>query len=542
MKHRLVATGLLLAASIGFVMPSPAWAASLQSVPASNWSVSGLPSTASMYIYVPDKVASNPPILVLAHYCGGTASAVFGQASGIKMSADQYGFIMVVPQNANNCWDVGSTKSLTHDGGGDTHAIAQMVRYTITNYQANADRVYVTGDSSGGMMTQALLAVYPEIFKGGSSFAGVPAGCWADGYSASNQWSGNCAGGRTTFTAQQWGDKVRAMYPGYSGHRGRVQLFHGDGDTTISYKNQAEAIKEWTNVLGLDTNPTTTDSGLTLGSHQATRQRWKNACGYVVLEVWTSINGDHGPSDCLFNSNVVPFLGLDKTGATDPEIEQCGSGGTGGSPGTGGSTGAGGTGGSPGTGGGSGTGGRDGGPDGGGDAGTGGVVVTGGTLGRGGNSGTGGSVSSGGSSGDGGTQGSGGRQGSGGSTTSSGGGSSGSGGLQGTGGGQGTGGSIGSGGVAASGGSTGSGGNGSGGTSGTSETGGNSGSGATTTGGGSTANGCACALGAATSKKHGELEMGIFALGLALSALIRKRRNADSRAQGTQSRTLRWRS
>jgi len=52
-----------------------------------------------------------------------------------------------------------------------------MVKYAITQYKANANRVYSTGDSSGGMMTQLLMAVYPDIFKAGSAFAGVPAGC-----------------------------------------------------------------------------------------------------------------------------------------------------------------------------------------------------------------------------------------------------------------------------------------------------------------------------------------------------------------------------
>ena len=350
-RFHVVAVPLLALLASSALMVEPAQAASLQAV--SNWGASGVPSYISMYIYVPDRLATNPPILVVSHFCGGSASAVFGQAQGggIVSAADTYGFIMIFPQTTNpassaKCWDVGSTASLTHDGGGDTQAVAQMVKYTITKYSANADRVYATGDSSGGMMTEALLAVYPDIFKGGSSFAGVPAGCWSAGWSAASNWGGTCAGGNYTQTAQQWGDKVRAMYPGYSGHRPRVQLFHGDADPTISYKNQAEAIKEWTNVLGLSTNPTTTETGLTLGSHQATRQRWQNSCGYVVLEAITSINGDHGPSDALFNSSyVIPFLGLNSTNATDPEIAQCGAGGasgTGGASSTGGTTGAGG--------------------------------------------------------------------------------------------------------------------------------------------------------------------------------------------------------
>ncbi len=240
---------------------------------------------------------------------------------------------MIFPQTTNpatsaDCWDVGSKASLTHDGGGDTQAIAEMVKYTLTKYSANANRVYATGDSSGAMMTQALMAVYPDVFKGGASFAGVPAGCWSDGWTAASNWGGTCASGNDIMTAQAWGDLVRGMYPGYAGHRPRVQLFHGDADPTINFKNFGEAIKEWTNVLGLSTTPTTTTTGLTLGTHQATRQQWKDSCGYVVLDAFESIGGDHGPSDALFVSTyVVPFLGLDNTGAVDPEIAQCGSGG-----------------------------------------------------------------------------------------------------------------------------------------------------------------------------------------------------------------------
>lgn len=70
----------LLLATLGFLMARPAQAASLQ--PVSNWGATGVPSYVSMYIYVPDKVATNPPILVVSHFCGGGASAVFGQAQG----------------------------------------------------------------------------------------------------------------------------------------------------------------------------------------------------------------------------------------------------------------------------------------------------------------------------------------------------------------------------------------------------------------------------------------------------------------------------
>jgi acetylxylan esterase len=330
MNVRWSVARLLLAALPPLCMAAPAGAASLQ--PVNDWGASGVPATVSMYIYVPDNLAANPPVLVLAHYCGGTASAVFGQAQGggVVAAADQYGFIMVVPEAANSdgsgrCWDVGTTAALTRDGGGDTDAIVQMVEYTLAQYDANADRVYVTGDSSGGMMTQALLALYPDVFKAGAAMAGVPAGCWAVS-NPDGGWSGPCAGGTVTHTGEEWRDIVEAMYPGYTGHRPRVQLFHGDADDIISYQNHTEAIKEWTAVLGLSESPTSTDT-VQLGTHQATRQQWENSCGYVVLDAFTSQGGDHGPSDALFLADyVIPFLGLDQTGATDPEIEQCSSG------------------------------------------------------------------------------------------------------------------------------------------------------------------------------------------------------------------------
>src|SRR5690242_17354099 len=96
---------------LGFLATGTVQAASLQKV--NDWGASGVPATASMYIYVPDKLATKPSVLVVAHYCGGTASAVFDQArgGGIVKAADMYGFIMELPQTSKNCWDVGSTKA-----------------------------------------------------------------------------------------------------------------------------------------------------------------------------------------------------------------------------------------------------------------------------------------------------------------------------------------------------------------------------------------------------------------------------------------------
>jgi poly(hydroxyalkanoate) depolymerase family esterase len=380
--------------SFGLLLAVPAHAASLQLVNRSTWDGGvSLPSYAEMHIYVPDSLADNAAIVVSAHSCGGNPNTQFDAMSQFKTAGDSSGdIILIIPHNpGRNCWDVGSPKALSHDGGGDTHAIAQMVRYALNEYNADSGRVYICGGSSGGMMTQAMVGVYPEMFMAGAARAGVPCGCWGENYDDGQQWSGPCAGGSVSKSAQEWGDYVRSINPDYTGHRPRVQLFHGDRDGTISYNNMGEAIKEWTNVLGLSETPTSEDS-VTTSIAQYNRQFWENDCGISVLEAWTAPGKDH--SMAYEQEAWIEFFGLDVVGGPDPEATCSGTGGdgAGGAEGSGGATAPGGAGGATGVEGGATGGGA--GPTGGGSA-TGGRSSTGGAPATGGMGGTGGGSSTG---------------------------------------------------------------------------------------------------------------------------------------------------
>ena len=315
----------IAAISCGAIVASTAWSASLTEVPRATWAGSvSLPSYVKMYIYVPDKLATKPPIVVSHHACQSSVSGQLSNNAKIKAAADQNGFIMIFPDNqGQNCWDAGSKKSMTHDGGGDTHAIAQMVRYALQKYNGDSLRVYALGGSSGGMITQALLGVYPEIFTAGVSRAGVACGCWAESYASSNQWSGPCANGTVKKSAEQWGDYVRAINPNYTGHRPRVQLFQGANDATISYNNMAEGIKEWTNVLDLNTDPDSTDKVTASSgySYSYDRRFWKNKCGYTVLEAWSSPGQGH--SMTYEENAIMKFFGIDVVSDQDPELAAC---------------------------------------------------------------------------------------------------------------------------------------------------------------------------------------------------------------------------
>ncbi|HEY6723298.1 MAG TPA: PHB depolymerase family esterase [Polyangiaceae bacterium] len=330
------------ALGVGLSVTLPTHAASLQQIDQSVWwqGVTDLPSYVNMFLYVPDQLASSPPVVVAPHHCQGDGPGTFSEMASLVTLADQRGFIMIFPEaTGQNCWDAGSDRSLKHDGKGDTQAIVQMVRYTLASVGGNAERVYSVGGSSGGIMTEALLGVYPDVFMAGVSLMGVPCGCWAEGYNdvvgkpsdGTGQWSGPCSGGDVHKSAEEWGDLVRTYFPGYTGHRPRLQHWHGTADTVLDYANLAEDIKQWTNVLGLSEEPTGSDTP----ESGTTRQYWTNACGYTIYETFSLSGVGHSVP---FNGNAVAeYFGLDDPEGPDPEAAAC--------PGTGGDTGSGGGGG-----------------------------------------------------------------------------------------------------------------------------------------------------------------------------------------------------
>ena len=301
------------AGAVSAVTTKPAHAASSLVQITANFGAN--PTNLGFYIYVPINVAPHPAILVVLHYCHGDATGMFNGSQFDELS-ETYGYIAIYPsvtQASDSCWDVSTAPTLTHNGGSDSLGIMSMVSYTIANYNGDATRVYATGVSSGAMMTNVLLGAYPDVFKAGAAFAGVPFGCFAVNPDALH-WSNDCATGVVTHTPQEWGDIVRAAYPGYTGPRPRIQLWHGTADGTLNYVNFGEEIKEWTNVLGVSQTPTLTDSP----SSGDTRTQYANSSGVVQVEGHSLAGVGHGlPVDA---AAAIHFLGLDAPATPTPTI------------------------------------------------------------------------------------------------------------------------------------------------------------------------------------------------------------------------------
>ena len=217
------------------------------------------PGNLGMYVYIQDGIEESPTLLVAVHWCGGSAQDLYNSGQ-FRSLADQHRFIVIFPSSdaSDGCFDVATQAALTRNGGSDPTSIMSMVTYAIQYYGVDHNRVYAAGISSGAMMTNVLLGLYPNIFKAGAAFAGVPFGCFATTNGAF--WNSNCANGSVIRGAQEWGDLSRNQNPGYRGPWPRMQLWHGTDDEVLNFANFGEEIKQWTNIHGLSQTPVYTDN------------------------------------------------------------------------------------------------------------------------------------------------------------------------------------------------------------------------------------------------------------------------------------------
>ncbi|BCL18013.1 extracellular catalytic domain type 1 short-chain-length polyhydroxyalkanoate depolymerase [Micromonospora sagamiensis] len=296
----LVAAAITVVAAV--TVPAPASAATLTEVTAFGPN----PSNLRMYLYVPDRVAPRPALVVAVHYCTGSGPAMH---SGTQYAAlaDRYGYIVVYPSvtRSSKCFDVSSPQALRRDGGSDPVGIKSMVDHVRQRYDVDPARIFATGISSGAMMTNVLLGLYPDVFSAGAAFSGVPFGCFAttDG----SEWNSQCANGQVIRTPQQWGDLVRNAHPGYTGPRPRMQTWHGTNDETLRYPNFAEQIKQWTNLHGLSQTPTYTDTP----QPGYTRTRYGGSGPTAPVEAISMQGVSHSlPVDA---AEAIRFFGIDTT-------------------------------------------------------------------------------------------------------------------------------------------------------------------------------------------------------------------------------------
>lgn len=263
--------------------------------------------TLSMDLYTPSKLGTPPAVLVAIHYCTGHASSTHGW---FDKYADQYGFYVIAPDAGKQCFDSSATRD------GDKAAIVKMVDYVVTQKGADKTRVFAAGASSGGCMTNTLLAIYPDVFAGGSALPGFPAGGWPAGDTTCTK----CGSNPPNMTGKQWGDIARNAFA-WNGARPRVQEWVGGGDEYNFDGWLPAVVAQFTDLMGLDGGAQA--SGAPSGW---TRTEYKDSSGQVMLQTNLGPSSQkHDVTGLNLWGDVVTYLGLDKPGS-----DSGGAGGAGG--------------------------------------------------------------------------------------------------------------------------------------------------------------------------------------------------------------------
>lgn len=242
------------------------------------------PGALRMFKYVP--ATPEPALVVVLHGCTQTAAS-YDLGAGWSTLADRYGFVLLLPQqqaanNPNGCFNWFLPGDLVRDRG-EALSIRQMVETMIVTHGIDRRRVFVTGLSAGGAMTSVMLATYPEVFAAGAVIAGLP-------YRTAtnvNQAFESMFQVRPR-SPHELGSLVRAA----SAHRGpwpRVSVWHGGADPVVKPENADEIVKQWTDVHGLDQEPTVTE---TVDGYP--RLVWRNRAGIDVIESYTIPAMPHG--------------------------------------------------------------------------------------------------------------------------------------------------------------------------------------------------------------------------------------------------------
>lgn len=105
--------------------------------------------------------------LVIALHPFAANGEMMAQTSGFDTIADEEGFLVCYPEGVTFLWNgdpTDETKDLLVEDANDVGYISALVEHLVTEYGADPARVYLTGASNGGLMTERLACERAELF------------------------------------------------------------------------------------------------------------------------------------------------------------------------------------------------------------------------------------------------------------------------------------------------------------------------------------------------------------------------------------------
>jgi poly(hydroxyalkanoate) depolymerase family esterase len=234
------------------------------------------PGHLKMYLYAPASIDKSKPVplVVMLHgclQCPGSAAAL----TGWNKLANEQGFYVLYPgqritNNPQKCFRWYRRRHINKNRG-ENYSVKSMIDFMKKNYVIDSANVFVTGLSAGAAMGVVMMADYPETFKAGAIFAGVP-------YKTAT----SLVPAMLTFfgwrikTPEKWGEVVRKQNLGYTGKYPKLIIYQGNNDIIVNKRNAVELMKQWSNLHHIGTQPTETLAGYS-GIPDIERNSYRNA-------------------------------------------------------------------------------------------------------------------------------------------------------------------------------------------------------------------------------------------------------------------------
>jgi poly(hydroxyalkanoate) depolymerase family esterase len=237
--------------------------------------------------YVPSSYRPGVPMPLLVALHGCTENDVgFDILSGWSAEAERRGFIVVFPDQRNlansaGCWNW-HLEANQHRGWGEPAIIAATTNAVRSRYTVDSRRIYTTGVSAGGVMTNIMAVTYPDIFAATSILAGCEYDC----------------------------DVLRRQSPIESGQKaldemGRqaravpALIFQGTADIVVPPPTAYRIVGQWATVDGIDTTADTREHGQVPGGRSYTHLTYRSAIGQPLIEQYMVDRAGHTyPGGC----------------------------------------------------------------------------------------------------------------------------------------------------------------------------------------------------------------------------------------------------
>jgi poly(hydroxyalkanoate) depolymerase family esterase len=251
------------------------------------------------FVHAPEEISSEPvPLVVMLHGCT-QSPASFAAGTLMNDVADRHGFVVVYPEqsrdrNPMGCWSWFDAAHRRRDAGEPAFIAeaAQTVMDATSDWNIDAERVFVAGMSAGGAMASVMAMAYPDLFSGVAVHSGLACGSAGDQGSA--------------FAAMSKGgpDPKRLAAAAFSRVDGLARpvpavVIHGDADHTVSPVNGDQVVEQWLTFNQLAApdefdgdlrRPSTTSRDHPAGGNACTRRRWTDRDG-AVLQEYVKVEG-----------------------------------------------------------------------------------------------------------------------------------------------------------------------------------------------------------------------------------------------------------